>query len=141
MKTRIEGLDLLRFAAAFSVLLYHYFFIGPLQGYWPQNQFLSIAHLGDFGVDVFFIISGFVISVSAEGRTFKHLVKSRFLRIIPALFVCSLITACTFSLLPGVSVRDTFTRWVTSLVLFPEVFGREPLSVYSGRYRLRSNFI
>ncbi|MFB5266672.1 acyltransferase family protein [Paenibacillus enshidis] len=128
MKIRIQGLDILRFFAAVSVVLYHYFFIGPLQGYWPQNQLFPITHFGDFGVDVFFVISGFVISVSAEGRSFSHFAKSRFVRIMPALLVCSLITAGTASLLPGVSVKDVFVRWITSLTLFPQLFGQELLT-------------
>lgn len=125
---RIEGLDLLRFVAAFSVLIYHYFFIGPLQGVWPPAQRLDIAHIGDFGVDVFFIISGFVIALSANGRTFTQFAKSRFVRIFPAFLICSMITAATSIMLPGVDAKEIFYRWLASLTLHPQWFGQELLS-------------
>lgn len=128
LSNRIEGLDLLRFGAAFIVLLYHYFFIGPLQGYWPHSQFYGITHFGDFGVDIFFVISGLVISLSAEGRTFKQFAKSRFTRIIPAFFVCSIITAASSSLLPGTSVQNIVERWLISFTFFPQLAGSEFLS-------------
>lgn len=54
MSKRIYGLDILRFFAALSVLFYHYCFIGSLEGSWSMNNYMSFAHLGDFGVDVFF---------------------------------------------------------------------------------------
>ncbi|MCR8659824.1 acyltransferase family protein [Paenibacillus endoradicis] len=127
-KNRIEGLDLLRFAAAFSVLFYHYFFIGPLEGFWPNTQFIEFFHFGDFGVDIFFIISGLVICISSEGRSARQFIKARFLRIMPALFVCSLITALSSSMLPGVSPKEIFVRWLASLTLFPQLFGSELLS-------------
>jgi peptidoglycan/LPS O-acetylase OafA/YrhL len=125
---RIEGLDLLRFGAAFCVLLYHYFFIGPLQGYWPNTQFVNLFHFGDFGVDVFFVISGLVISLSADGRTCGNFIKARFIRIMPAYFVCSLFTAITSSLLPGVSPSNIFTRWVATLTFYPQLFKQELVS-------------
>lgn len=120
---RIEGLDVLRFAAAFSVMLYHYFFIGPLQGAWPMSQFIAVMHFGDFGVDVFFIISGLVISISAEGRNVLEFIKSRFIRIFPAFIICSIFTAITSSLLPGVRSVDIFYKWIASFTFYPDLFG------------------
>ncbi|MBW7452716.1 acyltransferase family protein [Paenibacillus sepulcri] len=125
---RIEGLDLLRFGAAFSVLFYHYFFIGPLQGFWPINQFFSLFHFGDFGVDVFFIISGLVISISAEGRRVYQFAVARFIRIMPAFVACSIITAISSSLLPGVAASEIFIRWLASLTFYPQLFGLESIS-------------
>jgi peptidoglycan/LPS O-acetylase OafA/YrhL len=128
MSKRLYGLDVLRFLAAISVLFYHYCFIGSLEGSWSMNNYFSFAHLGDFGVDVFFVISGFIITSSAKNRTAKEFFKSRFLRIYPAFFICSTITAITSSMLPGVSAKDIFIRWITQFTFYSKIFNVQVLS-------------
>lgn len=61
---RFELLDILRICAALSVVFYHYYFRG-----WQDDEFVSTSfrdigpyfRYGYFGVELFFIISGFVI--------------------------------------------------------------------------------
>lgn len=50
---RIWGLDVLRFCAAFGIMLYHYFFIGVIQGFYSKDVFFPTAFWGQFGVDIF----------------------------------------------------------------------------------------
>lgn len=74
---RVAELDLLRFIAATMVVIYHY-------AYRPEFGILQeIATYGYLGVPLFFLISGFVILWSAEGRTASGFARSRFLRLYP----------------------------------------------------------
>ncbi|RUU08840.1 acyltransferase, partial [Mesorhizobium sp. M7A.T.Ca.TU.009.01.3.2] len=61
----IATLDLLRLAAALAVVFFHYFFRGAAaEGYLAQGYPLAapFALYGYLGVNLFFLISGFVIA-------------------------------------------------------------------------------
>ena len=125
-RTRLEALDFLRFFAAASVLFYHYYFIGPLQGAWPRTQFVDAAHWGELGVDLFFVISGFVITLTSEGRSAQAFLAARATRLFPAFVACSAITATMAIMLPGISANNIIPRWIATLTYFPQFFGVEP---------------
>lgn len=125
---RLDSLDLLRFFAAGAVLCYHFYFIGPLQGFWPKSIFLPWAHWGDLGVDLFFVISGFVITLTSDNRGAGAFLKARAIRLVPAFAVCSGITATMAIMLPGVNAGETLTRWLASQMFYPRLLGIEPLS-------------
>lgn len=130
-KERILGLDVLRFIAALGVLMYHYFFIGPLQGYWSISNFFLPAFFGEFGVDLFFILSGIVILISAEGRSSKSFILSRILRIYPAFIICSIFTAILAINMPNTSTINIIARLIVSQTFFGDIFDVAPLtSVY-----------
>lgn len=120
-KRKIWGLDVVRFCATAGIMLYHYFFIGVIQGFYSSDVFIPLAFWGELGVDVFFILSGFVILFSSEGRSCKEFLIARVKRIYPTFFLCSLITLCTGMLMPGTSVRDLTVRWLKSLTLVSDV--------------------
>jgi peptidoglycan/LPS O-acetylase OafA/YrhL len=98
-----EGIDGLRAAAVLSVLAYH------LNGVLPG---------GFIGVDVFFVISGFVVANAANSlplANFKLFITAfyarRLLRIAPALIVCLLVSMIVSSLIvPGGWLSDTNAR-------------------------------
>ena len=85
---RLHALDGLRFAAAMAVVLYHY--TGrdsPAWGGSVQEVFPRLSHLtlyGGFGPYLFFMISGFVVLMSAWGRPVHSFVASRVGRLFPA---------------------------------------------------------
>src|ERR1700722_12839903 len=58
---RMEGIQKLRGLAALAVTLYHCSLNVRLP--WPQG-FLSAADFGKFGVEAFFVISGFILPYS-----------------------------------------------------------------------------
>lgn len=98
MTKRLWQLDSLRGIAAITVVLYHYFyrytelFNSEVQ---TENSFISYGH---YGVYLFFIISGFVISMSLSPRTtLKKFARSRFLRLYPVYWVAVCITFITVS--------------------------------------------
>ena len=88
---RDNNLNLLRFVAASLVLVSHSF---PLSGaaYEPLGQWLGIS-MGELAVDVFFLISGFLVSnslVTKQDSLFFF--KARLVRIFPALWFMLLLT-------------------------------------------------
>ena len=92
---RVEALDLLRLVAVLSVVLYHFGFWGPASHGVPQVALpwlTPIAKYGFLGVPAFFVISGFVIAYSAEGRTATGFAIARFSRIYPTFVFCMTLT-------------------------------------------------
>ncbi len=95
-KVRFYEIDLLRFLAAFAVVLFHYTFRGYAQGGFSPVEF---PVLGDFsrygylGVHLFFIISGFVILLSAMNRSAIKFAISRIVRLYPAFWAGVTLTA------------------------------------------------
>ncbi|SFM94729.1 Peptidoglycan/LPS O-acetylase OafA/YrhL, contains acyltransferase and SGNH-hydrolase domains [Algoriella xinjiangensis] len=94
MNSRISILDGLRVFAILIVMISHYLNCYNLDG----NPILQIiAKYGYFGVPFFFIISGFVILYSlGNTKTYTEFLKKRYIRLAPAMFICSLITFCFF---------------------------------------------
>ncbi|MEJ0058909.1 MAG: acyltransferase [Terricaulis sp.] len=100
----IVGLDLVRFAAAFGVMLFHYFSWSWLV---PTSTGARVLHgaaafsdavvgrtwFGWVGVEVFFVISGFVIAFSAEGVSAASFARARVLRLAPAAWICASLTS------------------------------------------------
>ncbi|MDR6515242.1 acyltransferase family protein [Chryseobacterium camelliae] len=118
-KKRIEVLDGLRGLAILLVFLFHGYYIWD--AYYPFGKLYAgnlLFKYGSLGVQLFFLISGFVILMSVEKTPgFRIFIKNRWLRLFPGMLICSLIiyfTAGFFyerpfgipelkSLLPGIT--------------------------------------
>ncbi|WP_067472984.1 acyltransferase family protein [Actinomadura hibisca] len=95
-RVRLYELDLLRFLAAMAVLLYHYTGSrgGPFKGEKARELFDPVSALTQFGylgVELFFLISGFVILMSAWGRSMADFTVSRITRLYPAYWLAVLM--------------------------------------------------
>lgn len=107
---RIEFLDGLRGVAVAMVVLYHCCLAFAPYGprYDPTRSWL-IARYGNMGVELFFLISGFVILMTLEKcRTFGEFFRRRWLRLFPAMLVAGAFTLALWSMLPA-GWRPTFT--------------------------------
>lgn len=87
---KLYGLDHLRAIAISYVFLFHYFILSGGQPKWLPD----LAQFGWTGVDLFFVLSGFLISSqlfsqikNGETISFKVFFLKRFFRIIPAFVV------------------------------------------------------
>lgn len=125
---QIIGIDLLRLAAALMVATYHLTYLQwadpHVRGSAAATPFLAYASwtpivgTGWVGVQIFFVISGFVIAYTANGRSAAAFLESRVLRLVPGMWVCATLSAAAL-LLAGTGAADTAMLYFRSLVLFP----------------------
>ncbi|MEU4980365.1 acyltransferase [Streptomyces sp. NPDC021969] len=104
-KGRLRALDGLRLVAALMVAAYHYGGRGgdvtTAWGSSPKFQFPTLHSLfayGCLGVQVFFVISGFVICMSGWGRPLRSFFASRASRLLPAYWVAVVLVTAVFAL-------------------------------------------
>jgi peptidoglycan/LPS O-acetylase OafA/YrhL len=103
-RARIPELDGLRGAAILSVMCFHYFEAFTGQQHSPLAYFHPLIAMGWTGVDLFFVLSGFLIGgVLLDARSsssyFKTFYIRRFYRIIPVYYawICSFFVLITIA--------------------------------------------
>ncbi len=125
-RDRIEGLDVLRLFAALSVVIFHYSFRGAaaddLTGI-SLPALVPVTKYGYLGVDLFFVISGFVIAWSAEGRHWLQFAVARFARIYPAFVVCMTATFVVTMLIGAPRFETSPMQWAANLFVFSPIAG------------------
>jgi len=82
---RIPRLDHLRFFAAALVVLYHYYSVTVPVAARQDNLFLNIVREGSSGVDIFFVLSGFIFGAISFDKKIRYFdfIWSRVVRIYP----------------------------------------------------------
>ena len=94
---RLRVLDGLRLVAALSVVVFHFTSRDSYAwGQHPWEQFPQLSRVtqyGELGVNLFFVISGFVILMSAWGRSVENFAISRVTRLFPAYWVAVGLTS------------------------------------------------
>ncbi|WP_367323091.1 acyltransferase family protein [Streptomyces sp. HUAS ZL42] len=124
--SRLYALDALRVIAALSVLMFHFTGVdAATKANWginPKALFPSIfpyTSYGSYGVQLFFIISGFVICLSAWDRTPGQFVQARFLRLFPAYWFSVVVAVLVWRGLPdGARKAPSFSESLTNLTMF-----------------------
>jgi peptidoglycan/LPS O-acetylase OafA/YrhL len=128
LQQHVIGLDLLRFAASLLVVAFHL-------GYWfwatteadvkavaagpPAFPELAPAtHFGWIGVQIFFVISGFVIAGTAARSAPLRFAVGRIVRLAPAMWICASLTLLV-ALLAGADVDAHGPSWVRSVTFAP----------------------
>jgi peptidoglycan/LPS O-acetylase OafA/YrhL len=104
----VLGLDIIRFAAASTVMAFHLC---------AATELASATSWGWVGVEVFFVLSGYVIAYSAEGATADRFLRNRIVRLFPAAWVCSSATALYW--LASGGLPDLGGRFLRSVILWP----------------------
>lgn len=127
-KPRLHYLDLLRFIAAASVVLYHFTYRPIVGGKVAEDVFAPLHHLtmyGYMGVNLFFMISGFVILGSLlRHENVSSFLKDRFIRIYSA-WVPALVAVTVVLLVLNIKVFATlapleqFGLFIANFFLLP----------------------
>jgi len=88
-------------------------------GVFSYPELIPYSWWGRYGVDVFFVISGFVIAYSAQNATPLSFARSRFLRLFPGALVCSTITFIAAIYVQFAPFGELFERYLRSAFLMP----------------------
>jgi peptidoglycan/LPS O-acetylase OafA/YrhL len=123
------GLDGIRFFSAFAVVVFHLgFYVWASEyssisiifaGAAKFEALTPVAWMGWIGVQIFFVISGFVIANSANGATPFAFLRSRLIRLWPAAWICATLTLIV-RLMAGESFLPVLDiEYIRSLVLWP----------------------
>ncbi len=126
---RLDYLDLLRVVALGFVILFHYLFSSISKGGVDSvslSSFASIAKYGYLGVELFFMISGFVILYSTN-RTAGQFVKRRFLRLFPMFWMAIILIYLTTLLPVWERPAPPFSKFLWNLTMIPTAFGQTRL--------------
>lgn len=117
MKNQIVSIQILRAIAAWLVVMHHF-------GKELTSSFGNFfEQQGNFGVDIFFVISGFIIFFVADGNTHGAgtFIVNRLFRVIPAYWLVTLAIVALKFIYP---VEFSYTDWniktlVSSLLFIP----------------------
>lgn len=117
---RVNEIDLLRFLAALSVVFYHYTFRGYAAdglSAMPYPLLAPAAKYGYLGVELFFMISGFVVLMTAAASArLRDFCVSRIVRLYPAFWACCTITyAATVAF--SSTQAATFDQYVVNMTM------------------------
>lgn len=123
---RINEIDLLRFLAAISVVFYHYAFRGyAADGMSPMPYPLlaPIAKYGSLGVELFFMISGFVILKTAARGSLQIFAVSRIVRLYPAFWACCTITFATIMMIGAPRYTASLNQYLINMTMLSKFVG------------------
>lgn len=123
--SRVNELDLLRFFAALAVVFHHYSLVGfaaDSMTIMPYEFLALISKYGYLGVELFFMISGFVILMTASSGSLKKFAISRLIRLYPAFWAC-----CTITFLVTLVMRDPeyttdFYQYIVNMTMLSGFF-------------------
>lgn len=125
---RVYGLDGLRLFAAIGVMLYHYMVRTSIA--WEPNDPIDVFGQGAkpviytaLGPELFFVISGFVILMTAWGRSVPRVLASRLARLYPSYWIAVIITSVLLLGLWEDGKDITFKQALVNLTMFQRLFG------------------
>jgi peptidoglycan/LPS O-acetylase OafA/YrhL len=127
---RLNELDLFRFLAALGVVLYHYAFRGAAADGLTVMKYpalLPALKYGHLGVQFFFIISGFVILMTASRGGARRFLASRVARLYPAFWTACTLTFLVLLLAGQPLFQVSFSQYLANLTMFGNYLRVEPL--------------
>lgn len=126
---RIYNLDGLRLVAAMAVVLFHFVFHGPVMQTIPAVErsgwMVGAAQYGYLGVSVFFLISGYVIAYSANGRSALEFAIARFTRLYPTFALIMSLTALVTLLFGAPHFYTGSQQYLANLTMMAPAFGQK----------------
>ena len=127
MRSRLDELDGVRAVAILWVALFHYAVFWTPAGagfdllpYGSRLSWIPLADVGLFGVLMFFVVSGAVISMSLERFDGPlRFARARAVRLLPAMLVCSTLTFALTGLLGPSELVRSVPEWLISAAFVP----------------------
>jgi peptidoglycan/LPS O-acetylase OafA/YrhL len=126
-RPRLYAIDGLRFLAAVAVVLYH--FAARWSQVWgeePGRVFPEIGPVliyGVLGPELFFVISGFAILMTAWGRDVPHVIASRVARLYPSYWIAVIATSVLLLWIWPAGKDVSVGEALVNLTMFQEAFG------------------
>ncbi len=123
--SRVNEIDLLRFIAALSVVFFHYSFRGyaaDTMTVMPYPLLANLSKYGYLGVHLFFMISGFVILMTASSGSLQKFVVSRFARLYPAFWACCTITFIVIVTIGGTRYSASLNQYLINMTMLSGFF-------------------
>jgi peptidoglycan/LPS O-acetylase OafA/YrhL len=125
-RRELIGLDAIRFCAATLVMLYHF-------GYWHWTKAAQLLtnmfpgrsapapalNFGWVGVEIFFVLSGFVIAYSAEAASPRSFLRSRVLRLVPGVWICATVAVVLYATVAPITQHALIWNYVCSMLFVP----------------------
>jgi peptidoglycan/LPS O-acetylase OafA/YrhL len=124
MKNRLEELDGLRGIAAFMVFLSHVIGLLAVSKFvdFYQNTPIRVISDGNAAVDIFFVLSGFVLSLpfvdKNKGLNYFSFVMKRIFRLYPTYWICILLSVFIKDYF-NPSAMNSLSEWGRSLWIKP----------------------
>lgn len=123
------AIDLLRFACAMLVVAHHYWAALPLDpnpaaaamlgGVRLERGWAGWTSFGWVGVELFFVISGYVIACSAAGTAPRDFLRRRAQRLLPAAWVCASVTLAVLLAMGAGGWAVLGAQWLRSVTFWP----------------------
>lgn len=131
---KLPGIQILRGLAALAVVVYH---AGGSVGstLYQGNKFIGYATMGlEAGVDLFFVISGFVISLplfTGKKRSAEHFLFSRLTRLYPMAIITAGIYIGIGAIFLDIWPQEIFETFYTSALLIPSNIQPVPIVLWT----------
>ncbi|MEH4661136.1 acyltransferase [Phytobacter diazotrophicus] len=139
---KLKSLQILRGLAALSVVLFHYrFYMVPDNGDMTTPD--KLFGWGAIGVDLFFVISGFIMVYITHNRTsgvstWSEFIKGRLLRILPVYYVILLITFFINGAMSTFHYQEKTANLISAITFTPYLSTAAPFYVNpDGMYNIR----
>jgi peptidoglycan/LPS O-acetylase OafA/YrhL len=124
---RFESIQALRALAALGVVAFHT--NGNVLAYgWFPHFFARVSRFGEIGVDVFFVISGFIMVFVTHGQpsgiaSARSFISARISRIVPLYWLLTILFILLLVTVPNAFGNAHFNAWnaLTSFVFFPSL--------------------
>ena len=123
---RVNEIDLLRFLAALAVVFFHLSFRGytaDAMTVMPYPALSSVSKYGYLGVEIFFMISGFVILMTAANGSLRDFAISRVVRLYPAFWACCTITFLVTIAIGGSRHTATIGQYLVNMTMLSGFVG------------------
>jgi peptidoglycan/LPS O-acetylase OafA/YrhL len=143
VKNHFPLLDPLRFAAALGVAVFHQMFwswawssigVAPAFEHYVAADVLfpsaaPFTWFGWVGVEIFFVISGFVVANSASRSSPVEFLLGRVLRLYPAVWVCATATLIVLLLFASGAASEFVVPYIRAMLLIPKGINGQWLDV------------